>query len=43
MAAAFRGDIPCEAGTGHRRHYTENATGAVKGTDGLWLCGKEVL
>ena len=22
---------------------TENAAGAVKGTDGLWICGKEIL
>ena len=41
MAAAFRGDIPGEAGAGYRRHYTEDAAGAVKGTDGLRICGKK--
>ena len=43
MAAAFRGDIPGEAGAGYRRHYTEDAVGAVKGADGLRICGKEIL
>ncbi len=43
MAAAFRGYVFGEAGTGYRRHYTENVAGAVKGIDGLWLCGKEIL
>ena len=37
------GDIPGEAGAWHRRHYTEDAAGAVKGTDGLRICGKEIL
>ena len=43
MAAAFRGDIPGETGAGYRWHYTEDAAGAVKGADGLWICGKEIL
>ena len=43
VAAAFRGHIFGEAGTGHRRRHTEDAAGAVKRTDGLWICGKEIL
>ena len=43
LMAAFRDYIFGEAGTGHRWHYTKNVAGAVKGTDGLWICGKEIL
>ena len=30
-------------GNSGRGHHTENAAGAVKGTDGLRICGKEIL
>ena len=43
MATEIRGYIFGEAGTGDRRHYTKDAAGAVKGTDRLWICGKEIL